>query len=314
MVVARQPVLPVFLGSGRSGTTLLRTIFDAHPQLAVAHEAQFMGTVARQRKRLEEGGLDVEAFIATINGNSNYRRLELDGDDVTAALAQARPKTAADAVRVVFGVYARSQDKPLYADKTPGYVTQISDMARMFPEARFVHLIRDGRDVALSYLERPWGPSSVGESALYWRSRVSRGHAAGEAIGPDRYLEASYEDLVSQTESVVRRICTFLSLPYDPEMLEYHESAKTLVTKSHQPEAFKALLLPPTSGLRDWSTEMSERDVALFEHIAGDLLEDLGYRRQASSKAWSTRLRAGSAEARWGGRRARAALKSRIRR
>jgi hypothetical protein len=229
-------------------------------------------------------------------------------------LVQAGPETVADAVRVVFGVYARREGKPLYADKTPGYVTQISDMAAMFPEARFVHLIRDGRDVALSYLERPWGPSSIGESAMYWRSRVSRGRAAGDAIGPDRYLEARYESLVSEPEAEVRRICNFLSLRFEPEMLQYHESAKTLVTQSHQPEAFKALLLPPTSGLRDWSTEMSERDVALFEFIAGDLLEGLGYRRQTASDAWSTRLRAGWAETRWVARRGRAALKTRMRR
>jgi hypothetical protein len=309
-----QQVFPVFVGSGRSGTTLLRTIFDAHPQLAVAHEPQFMGTVARQRKRLETNGFDVEAFSAVINGNPNYRRLDLDADEVNAALAQTRPENAADAVRAVFGVYSRREGKPLYADKTPGYVIQIGELARMFPETCFVHLVRDGRDVALSYLERSWGPSTIGESALYWRSRVGRGRTAGAAIGPDRYMEVRYEDLVSEPEMEVRRVCSFLSLPFAPEMLQYHESAQHLITKSHEPAAFTSLLLPPTSGMRHWKSEMDERDVALFEFIAGDLLEDLDYQRQTSTDAWRVRLAGRWAEARWAGRRARAALNRRIHR
>jgi len=314
MTVPAQTVFPVFVGSGRSGTTLLRTIFDAHPQLAVAHEPQFMGTVARKRAQLEANGFNLDEFIATLNGNSNYRHLELDADGVKSALDEADPQNTADAVRVVLGEYARRDEKPLYADKTPGYVVQIPDLARMFPEIRFVHLIRDGRDVALSYLERPWGPSTIGESALYWRSRVGRGRKAGKVIGPERYLEVRYEDLVADPEAEVVRICSFLSLPFAPEMLQYHESAENLIATSHQPEAFSALLLPPTSGLRDWTTEMKDDDVALFEAIAGDLLEDLDYPRRTRTISVTTRSRVLRAEAGWSAQRARAAIKMRLRR
>jgi hypothetical protein len=314
MTVPAQAVFPVFVGSGRSGTTLLRTIFDAHPHLAVAHEPQFMGTVARNRSQLEANGFHLDEFVSTINANANYRRLELDSDAVRHALDEAEPASVADAVRVVLGEYARREDKPLYADKTPGYVIQIPELSKMFPEIRFVHLIRDGRDVALSYLERPWGPSTIGESAMYWRSRVGRGRRAGRAIGPERYLEVRYEELVANTEPEVARICSFLSLPFAPEMLQYHESAKSLIAGSHQPEAFSALLLPPTSGLRDWTTQMNEDDVALFEAIAGDLLEDLDYPRRSRTFSLATRARVLRAEAAWSARRAREAAKTRLRR
>jgi hypothetical protein len=312
MTVARQDVFPVFAGSGRSGTTLLRTIFDGHPRLAVANEPQFMGSVARQRTQLEAGGFDAEAFLDIVTGNSNYLRLELDQATVTDAIRDADPTTVADAVRIVFGVFATGEGKLLYGDKTPGYIVQLPALASMFPEARFVHLIRDGRDVALSYIERPWGPSTVGEAALYWRSRVGRGRAAGLALGPERYFEASYEGLVDDPEAEVRKICDFLDLEFVPEMLQYQKAAEKFIADSHQPEAFTALVRPPTRGLRDWSHAMSKDDIALFQSIAGGLLDDLGYESADVPSSADVRVRARWEEAKWSTRRARAAVKGRL--
>ena len=309
MTVARQRVFPVFVGSGRSGTTLLRTIFDGHPDLAVANEPQFMGTVARQRGRLESEGFDANSFLEIVLNNSNYRRLDLDQSMVESAVADAGPSNAADGVRVVLGVFAEREEKPLYGDKTPGYVVQIPELASMFPEARFVHLIRDGRNVALSYIERPWGPATVGEAAMYWRSRVGRGRVAGKELGSNRYLEATYEDLVSDPEVLVRRICEFLDLAFDPGMLQYRKAAERFIAFSHQPEAFTALVRPPTSGLRDWSNAMSQSDIALFEAIAGELLVDLGYERRNESNRADARMRARWEQAKWSTKRARAAAK-----
>ncbi|MEN8239493.1 MAG: sulfotransferase, partial [Actinomycetota bacterium] len=264
MTVAPQDVFPIIVGSGRSGTTLLRTILDGHPRLAVANEPQFTGGVARRRKRLESDGFDRSAFLETVRSNPNYRRLGLDEAAVDASIRRAAPTNTADGVRAVFDVFAASEGKPLYGDKTPGYVVQIPELADMFPEARFIHLIRDGRNVALSYIERPWGPTTVGEAALYWRSRVGRGRAAGSALGDTRYLETRYENLVDDPEEEVRRICEFLDLEFEPEMLQYQKAAETFIASSHQPEAFTALTRPPTSGIRDWSTAMNTDDVALF--------------------------------------------------
>lgn len=314
MTVARQPVFPIFVGSGRSGTTLLRTIFDAHPQLAVANEPQFMGTAARQRKRLEADGFDSDEFLRLVFGNPNYGKLGLDRSAVESSVANAAPRSAADGVRAVFAVFASREGKPLYGDKTPGYVVQIPELADMFPEARFVHLIRDGRNVALSYIERPWGPSTVGEAAMYWRSRVSRGRKAGKALGSGRYLEVSYEDLVNDPETVVRQICEFLSLEFEPAMLQYQEAAERFIASSHQPEAFTALIRPPTSGLRDWSTAMDPADIALFEMIAGDLLSDLEYECTAEVHPLDVRMRARWEEAKWSTRRVRAGAKGRLNR
>jgi hypothetical protein len=309
--VARQDVFPVFVGSGRSGTTLLRTIFDAHPDLAMAHEPQFTGTVARKQKTLNRGGFDLGRFVETIYKNSNYRRMNLSRDDVEAALSADPPDNLPDAVRAVFSLWAQGQGKPLYGDKTPGYIIQIPQLARLFPEARFVNVIRDGRNVALSYLERPWGPSTIAEGALYWRSRVSRGRRAGKELGPTRYAEVRYEDLVADTEAEVRRICAFLDLSWKPEMLRYHESADRFVAGSHEPDAFRNVARPPTQGTRDWSEAMTDSEIAVFEAIAGDLLRDLGYETRSRGSSLQDRLLARWEQLKWAGKRGRAFVAAR---
>src|SRR4051794_27962840 len=133
-----RPIFPFVVGCSRSGTTLLRALLDAHPLLAVPPESHF--AVAPRLRRL---------------GRDPWFRLwgieppDLRGLDV------------ADAVRAVFAAYAAAQGKPRYADKTPHYVSHLPLLAERFPEARFVHVVRDGRDVALSLLEVPWGPDDV---------------------------------------------------------------------------------------------------------------------------------------------------------
>src|SRR5436190_20440848 len=98
-------------------------------------------------------------------------------------------------------------------------------LAGLFPEARYVHIVRDVRSVALSLVEMPkeWGTQTVPEGAARWRHRVGRGHAEGRALGPDRYLEVRYEDLVDEPERELRRILQFVLLPWDAAVLQYAE-------------------------------------------------------------------------------------------
>jgi hypothetical protein len=289
-------------------------MFDARSDLAMAHEPQFVGTVVRQARRLNTGGFDIERFVATIYKNSNYRRMDLDRAAVEAAFAADPPGNLADAVRVVFSLWAKQQGKPMYGDKTPGYIIQLPELAEWFPEARFVNVIRDGRDVALSYLKRPWGPSTLAEGALYWRSRVSRGRTAGKALGASRYTEVRYEDLVADTEAEVRRLCEFLGLSWQPEMLRYHEKADKFVADSHEPDAFRNVAKPPTRSKSDWSDTMTENDIAVFEAIAGDLLRDLGYETRSTATSAGARLRAGWEQGKWAAKRGRAYVTSRLKR
>ena len=292
---ARLDVFPFFVGSGRSGTTLLRAIFDSHPQLAIPDEVSFVIRFARPHYAVRYGWprrFDADACLALILGNAAFQRWDLPDDDVRAAVRAARPADFPDLIRVLYRLWAAREGKPRYADKTPFHVLQIPRLARMFPEARFVHIIRDGRDVALSYLGVEWGPRTVDEAAVEWRRRVRKGRRAGRRLGPQRYREVRYEQLVTEPDQVVQQLCAFLDLPWDAALLQYHERADEVIRTTRFPAAHQSLLLPPTPGLRDWRRQMAPADVARFEAVAGGLLDELGYER-ASAPSVRHRLTAG---------------------
>jgi hypothetical protein len=270
------------------------------------HEGHFIGAMARIRRRYEtDAGFATDLFVEDLYRNDNFLRQGVDRAEVEARLADVPPSSLAGAIRVVLECYAAANAKRYYGDKTPGYVTQIDELAGMFPDAKFIHIIRDGRDVAMSYLAREeWGPATMGEAALYWRSRVGRGRAAGRHLGADRYREVRYEDMVEDPEETTQILCRFLGLEYDVAMMEYHHRGKEFAASTKHPDAFSGLAQPVTKGMRDWSTEMSPDDVALFETIAGDLLADLGYDVTGVAGGPELRMRAAAASAAWQAKRA----------
>ena len=293
-------MFPIFVGSGRSGTTVFRNIFDSHPDLAITHEAHFVAPMAKRRGRYETNGFDTDRFVADLFKNSNFVRQGLLQDAVQAQLEADAVSGFADAVRSVFRLYAADHGKTMAGDKTPGYVNHLELLGGVFPEAKFVHVIRDGRDVALGYLDRAeWGPSTVADAALYWRSRVSRGRRGGSALGPARYVEVRYEDLVDDPEKTIRHLCDFLGLEYHDEMLRFHEKGAAFIAASNTPEAFGGLAKPITKGMRDWRVQMDAADVALFESIAGQQLGEVGYELASGAPSPTIRMRAALAGLTW---------------
>src|SRR5439155_5974632 len=127
------------------------------------------------------------------------------------------------AMRRIYALYARSQGKTRYGDKTPWFVLYLPLLSRMFPEARFLHLIRDGRDVALAIRDVDWGPSDPPLIADFWARRVRAGRKAGGRLEPGRYDELRYEDLLADPEGRTRDLCAFFDVEFLPEMLEFHE-------------------------------------------------------------------------------------------
>jgi Sulfotransferase family len=266
------------LGVRRSGTTLLRVMLDRHSQLAVPDETYFVPQLADRHLR----GIDPDRFLEDV-------RRVIDWDIPLADLrARLRDGMAAgEAIATVYAVYAEEQGKARWGDKTPMYMQNLRLLERLFPDALFVHLIRDGRDAALSFLAMPRGivtetwmhPRNPADFACQWATEVSAARRLGRRVGR-RYLEVRYEDVVDDAEAVLRRICAFAGLEYEAGMTDYAGNVD-VSAKPHQ----QRLKQPPTKGVRDWRAQMSAEDVAAFEHIAGDLLRELGYQTSHATTA-----------------------------
>lgn len=270
----------VLVGCERSGTTLLRAMLDRHPALAVPPESYFLVTLGRRSTRYArgDGGFDAPAFVDDLLAEPDFRRWALPPDEVRAAVLAARPRDVAAAARAVFALHATREGKPGYADKTPAYVLALPRLAAMLPEARFVHLVRDGRDVALSLVDRSHKPpDTVAEAALWWRRRVLAGLDAGAALGPDRYREVRYEALVADPEPVLRELLAWLGLPWDAAVLDPGRRAGEIAAAFDHPDQHTSLRRPVTVGLRDWRSAMSSSDARVFGALAGEALARTGY-------------------------------------
>lgn len=279
----------IVLGVRRSGTTLLRVMLDRSSVLAVPDESYFVPQLAARHR----GAVDPAAFLDDLRRVRRLRDLGIEPDDVAPRLRAGM--TAGEAIAAVFETVAAAQGKARWGDKTPLYMQYLGLLERLFPDALFVHLVRDGRDAALSYLAvppgimtEPWGhPRDARGFACLWRTEVSAARDLGGRVGRDRYLELRYEDLVAEPAAVLRRVCAFAGIPFEDEMLGYVGSVD-LADKPHQ----QRLAEPPTPGVRDWRAEMAPADVRAFESVAGDLLQGLGYEVRASGpRGVGTRLR-----------------------
>jgi LPS sulfotransferase NodH len=272
----------LILGVRRSGTTLLRVMLDRHSAMAVPDESYFVPQLADRHLRR----VDPDEFVDDLRRLDTVAEWGVPLDKVRSRLSEGMPVGAA--IATVYAVYAEEQGKQRWGDKTPMYMQNLRLLERLFPDALFVHLIRDGRDAATSFLSMPKGivtetwmhPRTAADFACQWHAEVSAARRLGRQVGGQRYLEVRYEELVGDVESVLRRICAFARLPYEPELADY--AGKVDVSaKPHQ----QSLSRPPTPGLRDWRTQMAPGDVAAFEHVAGDLLRELGYETREQPNA-----------------------------
>jgi hypothetical protein len=262
----------VVLGVSRSGTTLLKAMLDAHSQLAIPSESYFLPQLwDRHGPRPRR-----DAFVDDLRRLAKIREWGVDSDEVARRLPE-RPAFS-EAVQAIYRVYADARGKPGFGDKTPLYLQHLDVLERAFPDARYVHIVRDGRDAALSLLamtRRPRlnlaRPRGIGDFACAWSREVR----AARRFGRDHsYLELRYEDLVAEPEARLREVCAFLGLEYEPGMLEYHRREDAALHADHP-----RLAQPPVPDARSWRRELGAREGELFEAIAGDTLSELGYER-----------------------------------
>ncbi len=242
-----------------------------------------------------------EDLLAAITSHRKWGDFPMDEEELLErfrALDRVRPRGA---VRAFYDLYAAKQGKPRWGDKTPGYTMYMRRISRVLPEARFVHVIRDGRAVGLSRMRTlSLKPVDAAKVAKRWRKKVEKARSVGASL--DGYLEIRYEALVTDPEPTLREVCEFIELPWDPALLDYHERSEERLGELDRdipawgrkpPRSAESRMAlhqqttkpPDPSRIDRWRTELEPAEIEAFEAEAGPLLKTLGYELTGSAKA-----------------------------
>jgi hypothetical protein len=298
---------PFIVGVGRSGTTLLRLMLDHHPIMAIPPETHFsfFGNKKIVNRPIQWVGFFREHlknylllkmcnrrrfFIHRLIHSRLWNDFHIDAEDFARKINNERHFNLTQGLRTFYKLYAERFGKSRWGDKTPKYVHTMKQIQNVLPEARFIHLIRDGRDVAISASKLWFGLSSVKDAATYWVKTIAK--ARHQARGLSHYLEIRYEDLVLNTENTLKQVCQFIELPWHPDILKYHQNSKERLLemtdyvkdgrelikgderrKIHELTSFQ----PLPSRIGRWKEEMEDFDRKIFESVASPMLRELGY-------------------------------------
>jgi len=276
---------PIFVvGHPRSGTTLLRLMLDAHPRIVIPPEGHLVSLLRRAERKY--GSLsDPSNFGELLERLLHKQRMaewELDIEDARRRCMQGE-HSARGVLASLMSIWTDRTGKPRWGEKTPGTYRFIPEVNQWFPDCQVVHIVRDGRDVAVSCLTPPFSDQydkgNVYEVAVRWRDSVRRGRHAAGLLGPKRYFELRYEDLTADPEAMLRRIAEFLHEDFVPAMLDAsRRDPRTKVARGEQ--SFHGRLTGKVDQARveRWRQDADEAFVLGFEGLAGAELERLGYR------------------------------------
>lgn len=272
---------PIFIvGCPRSGTTLLRDLLRSHPRLTFPLESRAIPALYRRHGNPRDAthARRIAADLL-ISWDVAQWRLGLEPADL------AHHRSFAELTAQLYETWAAREGKPRWGDKTPLYVLELDTLLTLFPHAQVINIIRDGRDVTLSQLRQPWGPSNAYTAALMWRRTFAAGRRAARLLPRSAFLEVRYEDLLAEPESVLRQICEFLGERFDPAIL----TPSRLASPYRGPNPWHAHTQKAIDSANSgrWTTDMSEADRSVFESVAGAELRLAGY----PSRARTRRLR-----------------------
>ncbi len=274
---------PIFVvGAPRSGTTLLQRMLRSHPRISSpTGESHFFIPLLRDKARYGDLSRieNIRMLLKDMHGrwaeflDTDFHGVRFDVDAMAESIHARGAARMPEVLDALFRINAEGEGKSRWLDKTPYYIHHIPTLLASYPDAQFVHIIRDGRDAVLSMLERAADIRvfNIDAGARLWKRYVEAGRKASKLLAPHQYLELRYEDILADPVDSVRWLCDFLGEDFSDKVIDFN--------KSTDPKTKTPLLkqgLQPSN--RDkWRTNMTPRQIRTFESVASDTLQACGY-------------------------------------
>lgn len=275
-VKSKRPVL--VLGSPRSGTTLLYHMILSAGNFAVYRTESNVFNLLLPRFGDLRARRNRQALMKVWLGSKLYTRSGLDAKEIERKVME-ECSSGGDFLRIVMGEIARKQGVERWADCTPDHLLYLPAIKRSIPEALVIHIVRDGRDVALSLDKQKWirpfpwdKHKSLLVAGLYWEWIVNKGRKNGRALGAD-YMEIHFEDLIREPRSTLARLGQFIKHDLDYDRILKVGIGSVSDPNTSFPESEKAVFEP----VERWRSQFPTEQLAVFEGLVGPTLKDLGY-------------------------------------
>jgi hypothetical protein len=286
--------VPLFfiIGRPRSGTTLLRILFEAHPHVIIPPESPFIiGLYKKYGKVALWDEHMIESFCEDLFKQRYFDKWLIEKDRLIRSLMEEKGKNTFQAmfrkVCLTYSSVFEKKDIRLIGDKNPAYSLYIKRIHKLFPEAKFIHITRDYRDNYLSLIkvnfEVPIVPLVVYRWKFAWRRMQKM-----KNIHPGLIYSLRYEDLAAEPEREFQNLCRFLGIDYDPSVMSFYrkksEVEKTYAGSEEISQVHQSLFNPiSTQRMNLWQSEMSPRDIRIADLVAGKTAVKAGYTRKNPS-------------------------------
>ena len=282
-------IRPFFIvGSGRSGSTLLRVILANHARISIPPETWFVLDLVRKFSANQPltAKQQLEA-IEMVTSHYRWPDLNIQTDELKGWVGLQEEPSLRGFLETIYQQYARREGKDVWGDKTPPYVNILPELSDLFPEARFIHLVRDGHDVSKSFQKMgTYGPALYA-NASEWKKSINafRSASARDSI-KSRTIEIRYEQLVLDTVPTINRICDFIGIEFAPTMLDWEHDLGDKIPSREAHIHSKLSRKPKASDAFRWEKEMSGLEVFTIEsHIANEL-KWAGYKVRFGNLGW----------------------------
>lgn len=270
---------PMFIiCSPRSGSTLLRLLLNTHSKISIpppgfmyAHFHTFMHTYGNLGK--DE---NLRAFVDDVVEfhHSKVWSVTFTAEEI---LARVQERNFRGVNTAVHECWAAHHDKVRWGEKSPRDIYWIGQILENYPNAQFLHIYRDGRDVAPDWAKNLDWPNNIYSTALEWKSHTNAVKPWREKLNDKQLMEIRYEDMVTDPTNKLTEICNFLGIEYEPEMLSYYDSPEA--GKWSASEACHAYVAQPitTDYIESWKKILEPDDISMLAGLIGPELRDLGY-------------------------------------
>lgn len=288
---------PLFVvGSPRSGTSLLRLALTCHTRIVIPPECGFVVWLEPRFGDWSSGDCDpggrAASFVADLLASRKFETWRLDGEAIAAAVAESRPRDYAELCAAVYRRFAREAGKPdaVWGDKNNFYLRHLPRLAERFPAAKFLHIVRDGRDVACSYREvmsggftspyAPILPVEIEAIAREWSSGVLEAAEFLARASRERAMTLRYEDLVASPREVLDRVCAWMGLEFEPAMLDFHLENERSGLEPEATRGWKTKTFEPidAGSVGRHGRQLARAEREAFERVGAVALARFGYR------------------------------------